>query len=44
MPMMKETIVKMKNTAMLLVLSLVALTLPINGQGGDPGYKPKRIN
>jgi 4-hydroxy-2-oxoheptanedioate aldolase len=41
---MKETAVKMRNMAMLLVLVLAALTLPVNGQGGDPSYKPKRIN
>ena len=34
----------MKNMAMLLVLALAALTLPVNGQGGDPSYKPKRLN
>jgi 4-hydroxy-2-oxoheptanedioate aldolase len=41
--MIEET-VKMKNMAMLLVLALAALTLPVNGQGGDPSYKPKRLN
>src|SRR5688500_20064157 len=42
--MMKETTVKMKNMAMVLVLALAAFTLPLHGQGGDPSYKPKRVN
>jgi 4-hydroxy-2-oxoheptanedioate aldolase len=33
-----------KNIAMLLVLILAAFTLPVKGQGGDPNYKPKRLN
>jgi len=33
-----------KNLAMLLVLALAAFTLRLDGQGGDPNYKPKRLN
>jgi 4-hydroxy-2-oxoheptanedioate aldolase len=29
---------------LVLVALLVALALPLDGQGGDPSYKPKRIN
>src|SRR5688572_20662965 len=41
---MQETTVKMKKMAMLLVLAVAAFTLPLRGQGGDPSYKPKRLN
>lgn len=30
--------------AVLVLLLLAAFTLPVKGQGGDVGYKPKRIN
>ena len=29
---------------MVLLLAVAAFTLPVNGQGGDPNYKPKRLN
>ena len=33
-----------KHFAMLLVMALTTFTLPVAGQGGDPNYKPKRLN
>ncbi len=29
---------------MVLLLAVAAFTLPVKGQGGDPNYKPKRLN
>jgi 4-hydroxy-2-oxoheptanedioate aldolase len=40
------TTLRKKNLALLLVLivAIVGFTLPVKGQGGDPSYKPKRLN
>src|SRR5262245_60072920 len=33
-----------KTTALLLCLLVAVFTLAVSGQGGDAGYKPKRLN
>jgi 4-hydroxy-2-oxoheptanedioate aldolase len=33
-----------KMLSMVLLLAVAAFTLPVKGQGGDPNYKPKRLN
>jgi hypothetical protein len=41
---MKENTVKSRNIVMLLLLAFAVCTMPLEGQGGDPNYKPKRLN
>jgi 4-hydroxy-2-oxoheptanedioate aldolase len=41
---LKETFMTRKTISLLLCIVVAVFTLTVSGQGGDPNYKPKRLN